>query len=485
MVRLPRWRTRGTGRCPRLFSTCRFVAAILFARDPPVPSTVGRPRRRRRVRVCARAPPRVRELRRPAIRQREPSRHERPERTRLVLGPDHGTCEQLASADVALAPARRRAVRPRPRPAPPDERGHSPREHAPALRPAPRDDGSALPERFRGRPLCGAPAARRVGGLDRGAQGRAERAAVPAHPAGLSRVRAAARAEPLRRRGRALRAGAHGQADARHLAVRPPPPRLLAARSCRVVIHLAPPDRREAAPGGTGRGLQPGHAGRPAAHRPESRAASAEPAFRHRGPRLRLVRGQGGLPLTPRRSLSLSRGRYRVAGARGGRHCRRRFLAGVACVPASFLPDRRLVLVCRDAGARPGPRAGGKPALGGPLHVHPRHRPLHRGGVGSCRPRGRVAPSRPPAGGRRGHRPLRGRARRAPASRVLAQQRRALGACARCDGGKLSRGEQSGPRSGQAGPDRGSRHPLRGISAHQAGLPGSAQQSRPGPGRPG
>ena len=157
---------------------------------------------------------------------------------RLGLHPE-SCLVALASAHLALADGRRPGAEARQGPAGPCPAG---RGDAPGQRRAARgqcpaavpgvagNDGQPVAQRLRGGRLRGASAARRIGGLDHRAEGRAQRAVRPVGDWGLRLVRPRPERGSLPVGGRRLDPGADGQTDVGDLAVAVPVVGLLAAR---------------------------------------------------------------------------------------------------------------------------------------------------------------------------------------------------------------------------------------------------------------
>src|SRR5262249_1772922 len=136
---------------------------------------------------------------------------------------------ELAPAHLALAHGRRVALRARARGTPRDERRSARAERGARLPRARASDGRDLARGVRGGALRAAPAAGRVGGADRRAQGRALDRVRPGRPVRVvvpSREREPAR---VRDGARTVRGVAARQADARDLPVPPPRAGLVAA----------------------------------------------------------------------------------------------------------------------------------------------------------------------------------------------------------------------------------------------------------------
>ena len=290
----------------------------------PPPRRPRRPPRRRHLdRVRAGPRQRLHQLRRQQVHPREPRDARRPHRRRPALG-DHGPVLQLASADSPLAHARLRALRTRSGRSPPDERPPPHRQHPAPVRLLRAHHGRAVGERRRRRAVRGPPHARRVGGLDRRAQGRPEHPLLAGGDVRVRALRRATVAVALRRgRGRS-RLRPDVEADARHAAARPGPARRVAARAhrARAAAPLAsvPAARvREAAPL---RARRPRHRRRPrrpaAAHDLARQAAVRRP--RHQRPRVvHHLPGQARRTARARGVLSAATDR-----AVGGGHQRRR-----------------------------------------------------------------------------------------------------------------------------------------------------------------
>ena len=149
------------------------------------------------------------------------------------------------------------------------------------VRALPADDRGARPERVCRGDLRGPSAARGVGRLDRGEEGRAEHVLLAAHRAGLRRLRAAARMAAVSRHAGALCAGPDVETDGGHAAGRVAAARRLAA---------AAREPRIVDPAGPGEGAAPG--ARPGdQHRDGDHPA---PRRRDGGPRRAAVAGAGG-----------------------------------------------------------------------------------------------------------------------------------------------------------------------------------------------
>ena len=236
-------------------------------------------------------------------------------------------------------------------------------------------------------------AARRVGGVGDRAQGRVEHLLSLPDAARLHPLRAAGgrrpRARALVRAGPgALRPGAAGQADARHLARAAAAARPLAAGALGCG-HLACP-RAVPAPGegalrrvggGLVRGDLPGpaHAGGGAPRRAApGRAAGGGGPGRGRVPAEDLLAGGPGgvLPLLAGRGVvaaaALGRGAGRAHGAGG---------AGLVARAHAALCGGGLAVVRGRAGTGQRAGAGGQPGGGGPLHLRAAHRPVRGAGV--------------------------------------------------------------------------------------------------------
>ena len=135
---------------------------------------------------------RVHALRRRRLCLPEPARRQGPDAGRDRLGLDPHPFGELASADDAFAHAGLHAVWSLGRRAPSDQRLAACGVLGGALSGPAADDGSCVAERDGGRTVLPASAARRVGGLGLGAEGRAERTLLRAHALGLRGVYAAA-----------------------------------------------------------------------------------------------------------------------------------------------------------------------------------------------------------------------------------------------------------------------------------------------------
>jgi hypothetical protein len=182
-----------------------------------------------------------------------------------------------------------------------------------------------------------------------------------------------------------------GEADARHVAVRAPAPRSLAAPPD--APRRAAPLPREAAALRARRGLGGRDARRAARGRRGAgpREPAARRAPRERGAGVRGLPGEGALAGAPRLLLPARRGpaavarvdRRRARGA-GARRGDRLGLAGAA---RGAVRARRLALLPRHSRAGDRPRAGRRPGAGGPLHLPAADGHLRDRRVGRLRPR--------------------------------------------------------------------------------------------------
>ncbi len=135
---------------------------------------------------------RIHHLRRRRLRLPEPARRQRPDVGRDRVGLYPRPFRELASPDDAFAHARLHAVWSVGRRAPSDERRAARGVLRGALSGPAANDGGRVAQRDGGCALLPASAARRVGGLGLGAEGRAERTVLRAHVVGLRGVCAAA-----------------------------------------------------------------------------------------------------------------------------------------------------------------------------------------------------------------------------------------------------------------------------------------------------
>jgi hypothetical protein len=173
---------------------------------------------------------RVHQSRRQRVCLREPLRPRRIDPQRGPVGLHDLSLEQLAPRDLALAPARRLALRAGPVVAPRDERRDPRPDHRCALpRPAALDR-RALAQRFRSGAVRDPSPARRVGGLGGGAQGRPLGFLFRACSSVLRALGAPPRQGPVRRGGARGCRRPDGEADARDDPVRAAAPRLRAYR---------------------------------------------------------------------------------------------------------------------------------------------------------------------------------------------------------------------------------------------------------------
>ena len=163
----------------------------------------------------------------------------------VSLGVHHLSRRELVSPDVALVGGRFRALRPRSRGLPSHEPDPPRREFGAALLRVRAPHGRPLAERVRRRGVRAASPARRIRRVGGGAQGRPLRPVRRARPARLRALRPP-RVGLLSGGVRLSRPGPDGEADPRHLALRPAAPGRVAARA---------PARPVATPSaGTGRG---------------------------------------------------------------------------------------------------------------------------------------------------------------------------------------------------------------------------------------
>src|SRR5436309_12702700 len=98
-------------------------------------------------------------------------------------------CQQLAPSDVALAYAGLPTLRPARRGASPGECVFPFRQYPAALSTPAQNDGSFMAERAGGGVICAAPAARRIGRMDRRTHGRSKRFLLFAYPARVHPIR--------------------------------------------------------------------------------------------------------------------------------------------------------------------------------------------------------------------------------------------------------------------------------------------------------
>ena len=148
--------------------------------------------------LLAGAAPRLHQLRRPALRDREPARPGRPHPARAGLGlsqPARRT-HLLAPAHLGVAHAGLPVVRVEPRPAAPGQRGLAYRQYAAVVGVAPPNDRRVLAQRDGGGPLRAPPAAGRYRRLDHGTEECAEHLLLAADPAGLRALRRTAVSRP-------------------------------------------------------------------------------------------------------------------------------------------------------------------------------------------------------------------------------------------------------------------------------------------------
>ncbi len=360
-----------------------------------------------RARTCAAVPA----LRRQAVRDRQLSRASGARARRRRLGVHDLSREQLAPAHLALAHARRHALRYESRRATRRERAAPRAERGARVRGVGAAHGRDGAQRAGRGAVRAAPAARRVGRVGLGAQGLAVCALCAARARGLAEL--GARAEPSRVRGGARVHGARSarEADAGVAAALAPGARLLAARAA---VELAAGAREAAVRSALGR-LVAGHdaraGGRDAARRPVRRATRE---------RVRRLRGHAGADVraaAARGVVSPSVSGSLVAGGRRARRrVRRRTGRARAGAPAARSLSARWRPLVR-ARARPDrrSRAGRLPVARGPLRVPATDRCRLGGGVGctgspcevasearsEAKPReGRVARGRPRAGSR-------------------------------------------------------------------------------------
>jgi len=182
----------------------------------------GCPGHRRRLRPGPSA--RLRQLRRPRIRDRERARPGGSVVGRCRLDVRRPPRGQLAPAHVALAHARRSALRPGARGPSRVERPPPRSERRAPVRGARRHDRGALAERLRGGDVRPPPPARRVRRMGLGAEGRAGRALLDARPRRLPALRPTARRRRLPARRCGLRPRPAREADGGDAAAHPPAP---------------------------------------------------------------------------------------------------------------------------------------------------------------------------------------------------------------------------------------------------------------------
>ena len=191
---------------------------------------------RRRRRPCPRGPRRLlrrvdlrlRGLRRPFVRRQQPHGEPGADPRRDRLGVHLEPRQQLAPPHVDLPDAGRLAFRGEPWRLARRERRLPCRKRRPAAGAAAGRDRRSLAQRRGSGLVRPPPPPRGVGGLDRGAQGRAVGVLRPADARGLRRLDARTATPAVRDGPGPLRPRPHGQADARHLALRAAPARPLA-----------------------------------------------------------------------------------------------------------------------------------------------------------------------------------------------------------------------------------------------------------------
>src|ERR1035438_525339 len=144
------------------------------------------------------------------------------------VGLDVHGCRQLASGDLAVAPARRAALRNERRASARHESAPPYFQYAAAVRLALPDDGGTGPEYIRRWAVRRPSAACGIRGVDFGTKRRSEHAVLAAHHVGLCGIRPQARAETVLADASAVRAGPDGEADAGDAAVCAAAARLLA-----------------------------------------------------------------------------------------------------------------------------------------------------------------------------------------------------------------------------------------------------------------
>ena len=223
----------------------------------------------------------------------------------------------LASAHAAVAHAGRRPVREGPRRVPRHQPGAAPWQHPPPVPGARPDDRRRGTVGLRHRTVRAAPAARRVGRLDRRAEGRAQHGLLDADDVGMGGVCADRAAERLLDCAGVVCAGPDGQADARHA-----PGDAAAAR--RVAVRAAECRRRC-------RGTRVARRGPSVAAARSREGPVLPPGGRvRRGGRVRAGDGGREPGIDPRR---------RTRGQRLGRHRQLPREDGVAGRPDGVLPD--------------------------------------------------------------------------------------------------------------------------------------------------
>lgn len=181
---------------------------------------------RRARRLLAHAPPRLHQLRRSRLRQRQSAGAGGTDRGVRPMGVHPGTHEQLAPGHLAVAYVGLPALRPERRGAPFGQRRVPRGQRRARLPPVHPIDGRDVAQRRGGRLVRATSAARRISRVDRGAQGRAQRVLRFAHPVGLRVVCPRSRGEECQVE-TGLRAGAalfrdrvDEQTHARDLALR-------------------------------------------------------------------------------------------------------------------------------------------------------------------------------------------------------------------------------------------------------------------------
>ena len=431
----------------------------------------GCPGHRRRLRPGPSA--RLRQLRRPRIRDRERARPGGPLAGRCLLGVRRTPRGQLAPIHLALAHARRSALRAgarRPscdqRPAPRDER------RAP-LRGARRHDRHPVAERVRRRGVRAAPAPGRVRRVGLGAEGRAGRLLLDARARGVRALRATTRRGGLRPRRRRLRPGTPRKADGGDAADGSAPPRRLAAPPA--VEHRSRVGEAAARPARGGRERAHGRGPARRGGHGLARVPAAGGANGRGGRRLPGLPGEDVLAGAARGLLSAP-----AAADRGGRgllrRAPRRLGARHPRAPTPPLVARGVALVPRHAPAGHRARQGGRAGHGRSLHLPAADRRAHhghvdRGGDGRLACRSRRDGRRGGGGLRRAH---------DPAARGVARQRVAVRACDGRDTRQLRRRGEPRRRAPRPGAPRRSRRSPPAGGDDQSGLRQGAREPREG-----